>query len=452
MFETMGPERLDDVATGVGLAGVLAQMAPADLGDEVLLSAAVAAHRQVAWAQSQLMGTLAELQRRCLAAFPLPPPGKRPLCDAGDEFSAAAAVAPGTASNLADLAQYLDEEVPRCMAALAAGDMDLTKAKVVMEVTVSLSPQVRRRVEDVAVEHCRTSTPRQLRARLEREAVAADPEAAAERHEQAKQRRYVTQYAEPDGMGTLVVNGTAVQTETIFSVLDARARSPRAEGDTRTLDQRRMDALFDIVTGATRREGGRPRVEVQVVVGMDTLLGGNDLPALLRGYGPITSEAAREIAKDARWRRLVTDSMDGTLLDVGTTTYRPPKRLERFVKTRDLTCVHVSCARDSRTCDLDHNINYPDGPTAECNLAPGCERHHNGKTHCGWALEQVEPGVFVWTSRLGRRYEVDRRPYLEFTPEPAWPQVPPGPGRPTAAPDETAPVEQDQVEDEPPPF
>ena len=116
MFETVGPERLDDAPTGVELAGVLAEMAPAALSDGLLLSAAVAAHRQVAWAQARLLGMLAELERRCLAAFPPPPPGRSPSPDAADEFSAAAAMAPGTASHLVDLAQYLDQRLPRCLA------------------------------------------------------------------------------------------------------------------------------------------------------------------------------------------------------------------------------------------------------------------------------------------------------------------------------------------------
>lgn len=418
MFDDMGPVKLDDAPTGVELAQVLDEMPADELGDDMLLSATVAAYRQLQWAQAQLMGKLAELDKRCTEASPPPPPGKPPLHSAADEFSAAMSVAPGTADNLVNLAAYLTTELPRTLVALEKGDTDLQKAKVLMDVVWSLSPDARRRVEDLALQISRTSTARQLRAKLAAEAIKADPEAAQKRHEQATKDRRVENYQDPDGMGTLVAHGTAEQTTAIFSVLDAEARSPRHAGDTSTLDQRRMDALHDIVVNGKRRRGGHARVEVQVVVALSTLLGGDDAPALLKGYGPITSEQAREIARDARWRRLVTDPLDGSLLDYGSKVYRPPARLAGHVKARDLTCVNPTCARDSRTCQLDHTENFPGGGTAEGNLGPGCERHHNGKTHGGWQCEQIEPGVFQWTSPLGRRYTVDRQSLLPFTPEP----------------------------------
>jgi hypothetical protein len=418
MFDGMGPVRLDDAPTGVELAQVLEELPAGDLGDDLLLSSTVAAYRQVQWAQAQFLEKLAELDRRCTEAFPQPPPGKAPLHSAADEFAAAMSVAPGTADHLVDLSSYLTAKLPRTLEALRRGETDLAKAMVVMDITASLAPEARRRVEDLALAISRTTTPRQLRAKLAAEAIKADPEGAHQRHEQAKKDRRVESYADPDGMGTLVARGTAEQTTAIFNVLDAEARSPRRAGDDRTADQRRMDALHDIVVHGKRRRGGHARVEVQVVVALSTLLGGDDAPALLKGYGPITSEQARAIARDARWRRLVTDPFDGSLLDYGSKVYRPPARLAGHVKARDLTCVSPACARDSRTCQLDHTENFPAGGTAEGNLGPGCERHHNCKTHGGWQCEQIEPGVFQWTSPLGRRYTVDRQSLLPFTPEP----------------------------------
>ncbi|WP_239374834.1 MULTISPECIES: hypothetical protein [unclassified Frankia] len=41
---------------------------------------------------------------------------------------------------------------------------------------------------------------------------------------------------------------------------------------------------------------------------------------------------ARQVAGDGVWRRLVTDPVDGKLLDYGQTTYRPPADLTRFVR------------------------------------------------------------------------------------------------------------------------
>jgi hypothetical protein len=35
-----------------------------------------------------------------------------------------------------------------------------------------------------------------------------------------------------------------------------------------------------------------------------------------------------------------------------------------------------------------------------------CRRHHRLKQHHLWALTQVSPGRFVWTTAMGRSYAV----------------------------------------------
>ena len=66
------------------------------------------------------------------------------------------------------------------------------------------------------------------------------------------------------------------------------------------------------------------------------------------------------------------------------------------------------CSARAEACDLDHTAEWDrdDGPTADHNLGPLCRRHHQVKTHGGFRLRQVEPGVFEWTTPLGRRYRV----------------------------------------------
>jgi len=44
------------------------------------------------------------------------------------------------------------------------------------------------------------------------------------------------------------------------------------------------------------------------------------------------------------------------------------------------------------------------GKTCLCNLAPLCRRHHRTKQARGWALNQVSPGVFAWSTPSGRHY------------------------------------------------
>lgn len=390
---------------------------PALRDDDGLLDVAVAAYRHLGFAQAAMLRALAELHAR-FAADPLPGDcdrpgltGREPLLDAAAELGPAAGLAAGAAHRFVDLAVTLTTNLPRTLEALASGRLDLPKVRVVADVAGALAMPVRGRVEDVALAACPTWTPERLRRRLTATAIREDPAEAERRRRRACARRRVDHWAEPDGTATLMAHGPVERTAAVFSVLDRSARTPTDPDDDRTLDQRRFDALYDIVVARSRGVAG----ELQVVIAADTLAGLDERPALLKGYGPITADAARLFAGDARWRRLVTDPWDGGLLDVGTRTYRPPKHLERFVRTRDITCIEPSCDRDARTAQLDHLVPYPHGPTAEGNIAAECTPAHARKTRGSASVEQLEPGVFEWTTRLGRRYVVDRRPLDEFT-------------------------------------
>ena len=54
-------------------------------------------------------------------------------------------------------------------------------------------------------------------------------------------------------------------------------------------------------------------------------------------------------------------------------------------------------------CDLDHELRYPDGPTAYWNLSAKSRRCHRAK-HAGWQVQRQDSGSVSWTSPLGRTY------------------------------------------------
>jgi hypothetical protein len=64
-----------------------------------------------------------------------------------------------------------------------------------------------------------------------------------------------------------------------------------------------------------------------------------------------------------------------------------------------------TCSMPAHRGQIDHTISYPDGPTAQTNLGPPCDPHHDLKTRWGWRVEQPEEGRFIWTSPVGRQYE-----------------------------------------------
>jgi hypothetical protein len=230
-------------------------------------------------------------------------------------------------------------------------------------------------------------------------------------------------------MASLLIRLPAADAAAVWTALDAAARRQQSTNpdDKRTLDQVRADVLAELGWSALhaghlgccdpdcshldqrlgKRRGGRPAT-VHVTVAFTTLIGADDQPAHLEGYGPIGAAAARRIAADGTWRRLLTDPATGAVLDVGRDRYTPPPELTEHVIVRDRTCRFPTCTHAAETCDLDHSIPWEHGGvTAAGNLGPLHRGHHNDKTHHGWRLEQPEPGRYVWTAPTGHRYEVD---------------------------------------------
>jgi hypothetical protein len=184
----------------------------------------------------------------------------------------------------------------------------------------------------------------------------------------------------------------------------------------------------------SRRTRGSERSQVHVTMPLTTLIGLDDLPGELAGYGPIPAQLAREFAADATLRRLVTDPLSGTVLDVGTAKYRPPARLAEFVRARDRHCRFPGCRRPGRQCDLDHGIRFPDGPTSYANLCCLCRRHHRLKTEGGWLVKLDPDGMATWISPTGRVYITTPEPLLEVESEPPPPTgpIPAVSGRPAS--------------------
>ena len=152
--------------------------------------------------------------------------------------------------------------------------------------------------------------------------------------------------------------------------------------------------------------GGEP-VRVQVTVPLSTLLGGGGAGEI-DGYGPIDAATARALALGGVWRRIVTDPLSGTALDVGRSRYRPPPDLARLVRARDGTCVRPGCGARASSCDLDHTVPFGRGPdggaTALRNLGAQCRTDHLLKTNGDFRVRQLPGGVFEWTSRTGHTY------------------------------------------------
>ncbi|HEY2042223.1 MAG TPA: DUF222 domain-containing protein [Jatrophihabitans sp.] len=301
-------------------------------------------------------------------------------------------------------ARTLVDELPETLNLLAHGQISLRHAQVIAEAAWKLPPELIPAMQERALRRASEQTVTQLRAVVRRAVLALDPSTAEDRHRAAVTDRCVELRPQEDGMTELRAVLRATDAELIHRRLtDAARLLPSC--DDRTRDQQRADLLIDAVLSGLphdalpQRHGRRP--DITILIPVSSLLGQDEQPAWLDGYGPITAEQARGMASDptSTWRRLLTDPATGELLDYGSTVYRPPRALADHVISRDPVCTFPTCNQPSRRCDLDHITPYDHGgPTNSANLGPLCRRHHNAKTRGILTYRRNDDGSYTWTA------------------------------------------------------
>jgi hypothetical protein len=151
--------------------------------------------------------------------------------------------------------------------------------------------------------------------------------------------------------------------------------------------------------------------KVFVTVPVLTLLGREDLPATLDGYGPIDADTARMLAGHApSFIRLLTHPETGAVLSVGRESYRVPQDMKNWLQVRDATCRFPGCSRQAARCEIDHTRDWEhDGQTRHDNLAHLCKSHHILKHKSDWQVTQARDGTgnLTWTSPTGRNYTTE---------------------------------------------
>ncbi|HEU5269123.1 MAG TPA: DUF222 domain-containing protein [Jatrophihabitans sp.] len=290
----------------------------------------------------------------------------------------------------------------------------------------------------------------QLQRRVRRAVLALDPATAEQRHQRAAADRRVEYRPDEDGMASLTALLPAPEAQLIYTRLTT-ATGLLPATDPRTLDQQRADLFVDAVLSGLPHDalplvqGRRPAINV--VVAADTLLGLDEQPAHLTGYGPITADTARRLAADesGTWRRLLTDPDTGALLDISPDRYRPPQRLRDFLTARDDTCTLPTCSQPGYRCEPDHTTPYAQGGrTRRDNLALTCRRHNQAKAGTGWTYRHNRDGSYTWTTATGHHYT--------SPPNRAWTgradRTPPA-SRPAI---DSGQVESQTAEEDPPPF
>jgi hypothetical protein len=438
-------------APGTELAKIVADVVDvdtgllADLPDDALGDLSVACGRLQSWAAGVQARVVAERART----------ETHPLAHSSlvGQVTAELVVTEPEAAEVVVRAESGDQH-PVVIAALTAGRIDVRKAHTLLRSASQLTAAERAEAIARYLPQAPRRTWRWLQARML--AFAKDRHGAADTARAGATRRTVQLDRAENDMGWLSAYLPATDAAAVWGVVDDMAHQlRRVTGEDRTLAQLRADSLTGIITGrllpadrfsapaesddsvdadGTHADGGAQapactcggrepvqqvritptRPVVRVTVPASALLGLDDAPGHLIGYGPIPADTARLIAQDATWQRLLTHPVTGILTDYSTTAYQPGKVLRAAVEARDGTCAFLwDCDTPAERCDLDHIAPYDHetsgpgmpGQTRAQNLHPLCRKHHLLKTHAGWdVVRDPHTGITTWITPTGRAY------------------------------------------------
>lgn len=357
--------------------------------------------------------------------------------------SAAADTKVGVAARLASV-------MAPTLRAMAAGELDDWRATVLTRELIDARPDTIAAVQDIVLPGAGGRTAAQIRAQVRRALARLEPEALVERVRRSREERGLWRRPGEVGVSEWLAVLPNETSAACWAAVDELARRYRADGDARTLDQARADAMADLMLGnATVRTTvtfavpalpavasalsplglpapwapGAPVVApaADPVAAPATNLGDDAaglgpcdvtglplpvdvLPVVeVPGVGAVPGEVVRQIAGAFGTRALfaLCEWQSGTLASESCEAYRPPPWLERLVKVRDGTCRFFGCTVAATRCDVDHVVSHPRGPTDAANLMCLCRHHHRLKQQERWRASMTPDGVVTWTTPVG---------------------------------------------------
>jgi hypothetical protein len=315
-------------------------------------------------------------------------------------------------------AHLFQERLPEVWAAVADRALTMRRARVFADVLGCTAAGVAEAVAPRVLPEAAGLSIRRLRARLEKELLAEDADAADRRRREAERRAAVRLWRSGDGMSVLATDMTTAEAAACWSTIDELAWMRKRDGDDRPIDQLRALTHADLILRPW--DVTRPSVtaNLEVTAPLATVAGGDE-PGEVNG-AVITAGQVRELlaqldsvcpgglqAPAGGNLRLAITAADGTLLGVATrgelertarrgcadhpstacacpvlgrppavARYRPSPAQQRFTKTRDKTCRQPHCGQPVARADLDHVLAHGDGGATDCdNLCCLC-RHH----------------------------------------------------------------------------
>ncbi len=170
--------------------------------------------------------------------------------DACGQVSLALTLSQAAAAWWTDLAVTLQWRLAATGAALRSGHIDLARARVIADATSVLDEDKARKVQDRVLPKAGHQTLGQLRSAVRRAVIAADPEGAEQRRQEAERRAKVTLY--PDAEGTASLAGYSlpgIRAAAALARITALARAMKAAGADGGIDLLRSKVFLGLLLG-----------------------------------------------------------------------------------------------------------------------------------------------------------------------------------------------------------
>ena len=168
----------------------------------------------------------------------------------GDQVAMSLVMSRSYAQGQVFLAKDLMERLPVVFSALREGRIDRVRAEVFSDALAQLDDVTARQIAEREIGLAANRIPGQLRRRLYRQVIKANPGLARERYDKTVTDRRVFLQPYTDGTAQLsAINLPPAAAAAAFDRVDRIARAAKSFGDVRTLAQLRADATLDLLSG-----------------------------------------------------------------------------------------------------------------------------------------------------------------------------------------------------------
>src|ERR1700757_4913035 len=324
-------------------------------------------------------------------------------------------------------AKALVYEMPHTLAALECGALSEWRATLIVRESACLDVEDRRALDaELCADRAGLDGMGDMRVAAAAKAIAyrLDPHAVVERAAKAENERTVTIRPAPDTMTYLTALLPVAQGVSVYAAL-------RREADTRCDGRSRGQVMADtLVERVTGRDATVPSpVAVNLVLSDATLLGGDNAPADICGYGPIPAAIARAMVSGAvadrrsraTLRKLYAHPRTGALVAMESRARLFPRGLTAFIELRDQRCRTPYC--DAPIRHRDHARPWAESaPTTAHNGLGLCERCNYTKEVAGWrvstTIDETHTHTAEFITPTGKNYRSEappRAPTLIFS-------------------------------------